>query len=397
MKKYLFLILGLCSLKLLLAQTSFQWAKRIGGTSVDNGNSIAVDASGNVYTTGCFADTVDFDPGPGTYTLTTDGSFDAFISKIDAAGNFVWAKKTGGPGTQMGQAITLDAFGNVYTTGYFLDTVDFDPGPATFTLGCGLYDAFVLKLDAAGNFVWAKQFGGTSDDRGYSIALDASGNVYTTGFFQGTADFDPGPGTFTLGAPSSNLDAFISKLDAAGNFLWAKQLSGTGTEFGTSIDIDPSGNVYSTGYFNGTTDFDPGPGTFNLSAPSSNLDVFISKLDAAGNFLWAKRIGDIWDDRGKVITTDASGNVFATGRFSGTVDFDPGSGTFTLTASANFNDFILKLNGAGNFVWAKQLSPTIAGLTLDAAGNIYTAGYFTSQHDFDPGPGTFYINSAGLS
>ena len=125
-------------------------------------------------------------------------------------------------------------------------------------------------------FEWAKQMGGTSDDYGRSIAIDASGNVYSTGSFQGTTDFDPGAGVFNLTSAGVE-DIYIQKLDANGNFIWAKQMGGSGGDFGLSIDIDGSGNVYSTGKFEGTVDFDPGAGVFNFTSAGSS-DIYTQKL-----------------------------------------------------------------------------------------------------------------------
>ena len=148
-----------------LCAQSCNFAGQFGGTSNDYGNSIAVDASGNIYTTGYFAGTVDFDPSAGTYNLTSAGGNDIFISKLDASGNFVWAKQLGGTNDEKGNSIVVDASGNIYTTGNFAGTVDFDPGAGTFGLAStGNYDIFISKLDASGYFVWAKKMGGTSSD-----------------------------------------------------------------------------------------------------------------------------------------------------------------------------------------------------------------------------------------
>jgi hypothetical protein len=116
---------------------------------------------------------------------------------------------------------------------------------------------------------------------GLSIAVDATGNVYTTGYFEGTADFDPGAGTTNL-ISAGNLDYFVSKLDPSGNFLWAKSIGGSSNEVGYSIAVDSSGNVYTTGYFAGTADFDPGAGTSNLTSVGGN-DVFVLKLSPSGD------------------------------------------------------------------------------------------------------------------
>jgi hypothetical protein len=382
------------------AAGNFVWAKAMGGTGIEVGYSITIDASGNILTTGNFNGTADFDPGAGTFNLTSAAaSNDIFISKLDATGNFVWAKAMGGANTDIGRSIATDAWGYVYTTGMFVNTVDFDPGAGTFNLtSAGIADIFVSKLDAAGNFVWAKAMGGTGFDIGYSIALDASGNVYTTGKFESTADFDPGVGTFNLTSAGVE-DIFISKLDAAGNFVWAKSMGGTSYDHGYSIALDASGNVYTTGIFGDTIDFDPGVGTFNLTA-AGQLDIFISKLDAAGNFVWVKAMGGANTDIGRSITVDASGNVYTTGEFGGTVDFDPGAGTFNLN-SGDGRIFISKLDAAGNFVWANAIGginmANCYSIALDASGNVYTTGHFGGTADFDPGAGIFNLTAVGGS
>jgi len=217
-------------------------AKSMGGTSFDSGRSITTDASGNVYTTGYFQNTVDFNPGSGVSNLVSNGSYDIFISKLDANGNFIWAKSMGGTSSDYGYSITTDASGNVYTTGSFAGTVDFDPGSGVSNLvSNGSSDIFIQKLDANGNFLWAKSMGGTSYDSGTSITTDASGNVYTTGTFTGIVDFDPSFSISNLN--SSGGYTFIQKLDANGNFIWAEQVNNLASK---SINIDANGNLYIT-------------------------------------------------------------------------------------------------------------------------------------------------------
>jgi hypothetical protein len=369
-----------------------------GGASSDQGNSIAVDSSGNLYTTGYFEGTVDFDPGAGTSNLTSAGGSDVFVSKLDSSGNFVWAKSFGGTSSDIGNSIAVDSSGNVYTTGFFEGTVDFDPGAGTSNLtSAGDSDVFVSKLNSSGNFVWAKGLGGTSSDFGFSIAVDSSGNVYTTGSFAGTADFDPGAGTTTL-TSAGNVDVFVSKLNSSGNFVWAKGLGGASFDSGNSIAVDSSGNLYTTGYFEGTVDFDSGAGTNNLTS-AGGADVFVSKLDSSGNFVWAKSFGGTSSDIGQSIAVDSSGNVYTTGYFQGTADFDPGTGTTTLTSAGNVDVFVSKLNSSGNFVWAKGFGGDAFdygnSIAVDSSGNLYTTGYFQGTVDFDPGTETSTLTSAG--
>jgi len=382
------------------ASGNFLWAKAIGGSGGDGGNSISTDSAGNLYITGYFNATADFDPGAGTVTYTSAGDGDVFITKLDASGNLLWAKAIGGTGNDWGISIATDIAGKVYTTGHFYGTADFDPGAGILNLtSAGNIDVFVSKLDASGNFLWAKAIGGTGSDIGFSIATDGAGNVYTTGYFNATADFDPGTNTFNLTSEDDN-DIFISKLDASGNFLWAKKMGGKGGDRGYSIAIDGAGNVYTTGYFNATADFDPGTETFNLTSEDDN-DIFISKLDAFGNFLWARAMGGLSGDGGNSIATDGAGNVYTTGYFKNTVDFDPGEGIFNLISAGGNDIFISKLDASGNFLWAGAIGGASNdmgnSITTDSAGNVYTTGYFRGAIDFDIQAGTFILPSSGGS
>jgi hypothetical protein len=386
---------------------NFVWAKRIGSTGFDEGWGIAVDLTGNVYISGHYQNTVDFDPGAGVSNHTASGG-DIFIIKLDTNGNFVWGVSMGsaGIGDEYGYGITTDASGNVYTTGVFTSIVDFNPGAGIFNLtSAGNYDVFISKLDTDGNFIWAKQLGGTQSDNGRSIALDGSGNIYTSGYFRGTADFDPGAATFNITSTSVFYDVFVSKLDPSGNFVWAKNMGGAEDDLAQSIAIDPTGNVYTTGYFFATADFDPGAATFNLTAAGSSADIFISKLDASGNFLWAKSFGNAnpYPCFGRAITTDGSGNVYATGAFEGTIDFDPGASIFELKTAADDDIFILKLSPAGNFIWAGSMGyvdnddDSGRAIKVDASGNIYTTGDYrainaSGNTDFDPGSCVFNLS-----
>ena len=407
MLKNLLLLIIILSVSVSAFAQNFQWAKRLSGNNNEQALSITVDAAGSVYTTGGFVGTVDFDPGPANYNLTAVGNADMYISKLDALGNFLWAKQISGALSLFPtpNSIIVDAVGNVYVTGKYAGTIDFNPGAGVSNLsyvpGAGTSDIFVTKLDASGNFAWAKSMGGANHDVANAINVDASGNVYTTGWFNGTSDFDPGAATYNL-TTTFFYDVFISKLDASGNFIWAKSFGGFSYEAAASIAVDVFGNVYTTGYFNGTVDFDPGAGVTNLSTVGTNYsDAFISKLNSAGNFVWAKKVGGTGGEYSAGITTDAAGNVFTTGYYESTVDFDPGAAVFNLVSSGGLDVFISKLDAAGNFVWAKSIGGTSndnpSGITLDALGNVYTAGYFNGTADFDPGAGPYNLVSVSPS
>ncbi|MDP4265503.1 MAG: SBBP repeat-containing protein [Bacteroidota bacterium] len=405
MKSITFTFYACLILTLTASSQTLSWARQMGGTSDDMAFSIAVDAAGNQYITGYFAGTADFDPGPGTFNLTSPGGdVDIFVVKLDATGNFIWAKQMGGSIGDAGKSIAVDASGNVYITGSFSGTSDFDPGPGIFNLtSAGSWDIFICKLNSSGNFLWAKRFGAsTQEDHGNAITVDASGNVYATGSFKGTIDFDPGPGTYPLTA--DYIDVFVLKLDASGNFIWAKKMGGIFTDVGNSIAVDASGNVYTTGYFVATADFDPDPATYYLVYGTGDEDGFISKLDASGNFVWVKHFSPHTYDNcySNGIAVDASGNVYTTGSFKGTTDFDPGPGTFNLVANGLNDGFVCKLNSSGDFVWAKksggcQEEDYGTSVAVDASGNVYTTGVFQYYADFDPGTGIYELHADGAT
>ena len=387
---------------------SLEWVRQMGGAGADNCFSVDVDDSGNVYTTGIFMDTSDFDPDIDTFNLISFGGSDIFVQKLDASGNLVWVRQIGGTDGERSLAIVADASGNVFITGYFKGTVDFDPGPETFNLtstswyGPLANDIFVLKLDALGNLVWAKQMGGFESDIGNSIEIDDSGNVFTTGHFNGTADFDPGPGIFNLSASGSfgNHDIFILKLDTDGNFVWVKQIGGAEDDNGQSLKVDNLGNIFVTGTFSESVDFDPGPDTFIINAVGER-DIFVLKLNAAGSLIWVKQMGGIGEDIGESIDLDNLANVYITGSFQGTVDFDPGDAIFNLNAGEKPDVFIQKLDVSGNLLWVKQIGG--AGkdrgrsIAVDLIGNVYISGYFKETVDFDPGDAIFNLSSTGLN
>ncbi len=401
-KKYL-LLLYLISFQIHLSAQSldYKWGKSIGGTSFDESRSITIDAFGNTYTTGYFSGTVDFDPNSGIYNLTSTATDAIYISKLDAAGNFVWAKAIGGtPNSNFGNSIKVDANGNVYVTGFFSSTADFDPGIGTANLiSNGIFDAFILKLDNNGDYMWAKNFGNTQYSRSNALEIDQQGNVLLTGYFVGTIDFDPSPNVFNLNTNGIG-DVFVLKLDAGGNFVWAKNVGGANFDIGNCITTDSNGNVYIVGDYEGAVDFDPSASIFNLT-PDSAAGVFLLKLDLNGNFIWAKNLGGRIANVGRSIAVDSFGNIYATGYFDKTSDFDPSTSAYNLTPNGPYDIFLLKLNSLGAFVWVKQIGGANVdvgrSLFLDSYGHIYYTGFFSGTVDFNTGLGTYNLYDNGFS
>ncbi|MBN8692675.1 MAG: SBBP repeat-containing protein [Bacteroidetes bacterium] len=381
---------------------NFIWSKQLGGTSNDKALDCAVDAAGNIYATGTFSGTADFDPGPGTYTMTSFGSYDVFVVKLDASGNFVWANQMGGTGYDKANSIIIDGSGNVLTTGAFLNTADFDPGPSVYTLTASINSStFVSKLDPSGIFLLATSIGaspGTTE--AYTIRNDATGNVFLSGIITQTVDLDPGPGTYTL-ASAGQFDAFIMKLDPGLNFLWARKFGSTNWDVPFGMDVDAAGCVYTCGYVELIVDMDPGPGVYTPTQFGAQ-DYYVNKLDGNGNFIWAKRMGSPGSECGNAVWLDANANLYLTGQFTSTIDFDPGPGVNNMISAGFADIFIHKLDSSGAFVWSKRIGSTSnehgQDITADPSGNIYLTGIFTSPVvDFDPSPAVFNYSVSGSS
>jgi len=387
--KFIALLLSsLLHISFLFSQViNLEWANHIGSNFSSKCKSITTDALGNVYSIGFFYNGLDLDPGPGVYYISAYGGCDIYIQKLDADGNFVWAKNMSSFTNDAGISIAVDNIGNVYATGNFRNITNFDPGIDDYLqTSVGNTDVFVLKLDTDGNFVWAKSMGGFSNDSGNSIVVDELGYVFTTGYFNGSVDFDPGIGVTTL-TSNGYEDVFVQKLDTDGNFVWAKSFGGLGYDFSNSIAVDTSGNVYSTGTFQNSVDFNSGLGQYTLTS-SGYQNGFIHKLDSNGDFVWVKQIKSIGSVSSNSIGVDTSGDVYTTGSFNDTTDFDPGLGILNhIPAGAN-DIFIQKLNGNGDLVWIKQIGDITnaygRSLTLDEVGNVYITGEFSGMVDFNP-------------
>lgn len=381
---------------------NFLWVRQFGSSSTEYGKSIVVDAEGNIIVTGGFNGSIDLDPGPANVNYTTAGLYDFFICKLDESGNFLWGSKWGGTSKEdFCNGITVDTDGNIYAVGSFYGNVDFDPSISVNVMSASYIDAFVFKLNSSGKLVWAKKMGGSYREVSTAVTVDANGYVYITGDFRGlNSDFDPGPGTFYLNTYGDS-DQFICKLDSFGNFVWATQLTSAAYDFSTpkSISVDINGNVYTAGAFEGYTDFDPGTAVVAMRS-NGYFDGYITKFDASGNFLWAKNLGGCANtDYATCLKLDNSGNVYITGIFQYVGDFDPGPGIFNLTGIGNIDIYLVKLTSNGDFIWAKNIGGGYNDLSydmhVDAVGNIYLLGTFSSGVDFDFGSNVFGLLAAG--
>lgn len=346
------------------------WAKRAGGTGSDIATSIGVDAFGNIYLTGTFSSSIIHFEGI-TLSNTLAGSFDVFIAKYDSSGNVIWAKSIGGPNNDVANNIFVDRNSNIYLTGYFVsDSIAFG-NTVLINSGGNNCDIFTVKMDSAGNTLWAKSAGGTDQDVGYSICVDNNFNVYVTGYFLSyTISF----GTTTLTNSYMNSDdIFIAKYDSFGNLIWAKDAGGIDDDVSYGICADVQGSIYITGiFFSPAISFDSI--TFNSLGGG---DVYIAKYDSGGNILWVRSGGGTDNDIGTSITSDLNNNIYCTGYFkSSTFTFGPNT---LYNLGANSDDiFAIKLDSSGNVLWDISAGGNSDdwGLSInsDVNNNIYITG-----------------------
>lgn len=379
---------------------NFVWVKTIGGPNTEIGRGITTDTAHNVFVTGYYNDTVDFNPDTGVYSMNSNGGSDIFILKLDPMGDFLWAKSFGSSNDDSGFDLVSDDSGNVYIAGEYKGTVDFDPDTSSFYLTSnGNKDIFLLKLDPSGNFVWAKSFGSNNIDEKPAIDIDSQNNIFLTATHAGTFDGNPNSGTHTLTSKGSR-DFFVVKLSSSGSFLWANNTGGIDYDYSKGIEVDIFDNIYITGGFGKTVDFDPGSGIYNLATDnnSNSEDIFIQKLNSGGNFLWARRIGGYGVHYGVDITSDTLGNPIITGVFTENIDANPGSGTYNLIHIGSNDHFISKFDTSGNFIWARAFNTNgddySHSLAIDPNNNsILSTGEFSAGIDFDPTTNTHYVSS----
>ncbi|CAN5795966.1 hypothetical protein BH11BAC4_BH11BAC4_06510 [soil metagenome] len=404
-------LLLLCSFFASAQLPQLQWANSIGEISDnDMGIKLLPDNNGNLFFYGRFSGTVDFDPGPGIANLTAGGNADIVIGKYNPSGGLIWVKKIGGSiiATNNGHLMvpydaTVDGTGNLYITGLYVGIVDIDPSAASYLLdpppGIGGERVFVASYTNNGDFRWGFGYGwvdylGGYWNAGYSIKTDHAGDVVVSGMFHHTCDFDPSAATYELTAHGMYMDIFFAKYSAAGNFIFAKSIYGSGIEdTPTDMIIDSSNNIYLCGYMDMTADFDPSPATASITCNGGGGDLFLAKYNSSGNYQWAFATGDPSGyDVATGLALDHDGNICMMGYFRNTVDFDPSAGTLNLTATgtSNADAFISKYSSAGNMLWAKSFGgvnhENTGSILIDTYGRIIVTGDFPGSCDFDPSP-----------
>ncbi|MEO6190948.1 MAG: SBBP repeat-containing protein [Saprospiraceae bacterium] len=378
------------------------WAVGMGGIGPDRCTSSAVDSKDNIYITGAFRDTVDFNSGDANFRKVSAGSNDVFIAKLNSEGNLVWVKQIKGKLDDTGKSITVDSDGNVFLTGVFQSSIEFEGSPQFNMTTVRNYDVFIAKLDADGNFIWAKQIGGTGDDIANTITVDPSNQIIVMGTYNSDIDFDPGVNVFKLLQTGVYPNMFVLKLNGNGEFVWAKQIASENIVIPYTAKTDPLGNIYSIGTFRSKVDFDPDANIFNLTSPGVSGDAFILKLNKDGNLVWAKQIGGRLNEIGLGLTLDSDNNIYTTGCYEEGADFDPGPNEFIMHTNGieNNNDiFISKLNSNGEFLWAGSINGDLEDIgfsvCVDKNLRIHSTGIFSGNVVFKLNNDSTWMTSNG--
>lgn len=433
---------------------TYEWTRTLVSDWTSSGNRVVYNPNdGHIYTTGFFANTVDFEPSDGIENHKSSGWVDWYVWKLDSSGlygNGGWSLVGGGPeGHDIIYDIAFDRDNNLYIagsidtaiglpnifiakynqdrqvqwahafddvnsiatslalssdhksifiTGRFRDSIDFDPGVGSdIHISDGFWDVFVMKLSIDGDYLWTKQFGGVGEVQGKNITVDINDNIYISGVFNGILDFDDfdlGPGRDNHTSKGSN-DVFIMNLKSDGSLAWAKTFGGTGNDMvgykeGGSMLVAKD-MMYLVGRFEHEVDFDPGVGV-DMRTPNGKADAYILSLDLNGNYNWVKTFGGSKSAVCEGITRWKE-EIYVTGHFAGTVDFDPGTGVDEHTAAGDGDLFIAKYDSKNDYLWTKTVgSPTgiVNGhsIAIDNQGGIYVSGDFKYVTDFNPDSGS---------
>ncbi len=360
-------------------KSGYNWTYTFGGINMDSVNDSIIDSYGNIYLTGSFSETVDFDPTSVEDNRSSNGGTDIFLVRINADGTYGWTYNVGGNDNDVSYGVALDNDNNPIITGTFSRNVDFNNSVNTYYgTSLGRSDIFVVKVSKRGTFQWLYTAGGNMYDEGRAITSDSTG-LYITGTFDQTVQFNNEDNN-SIFTTNGGLDIFITKLNFNGSYGWTKTFGGTGYEEVNSIAIN-SNKLLVSGKFRGTVDFDTQNDGGELSNNNDDQNTFIVSFDNNGIFSWVKSL-EGGDSTTNKIKFDSTGNIFLGGKFAGTVDFDPSSGVNSSSATGFGNAFLLKLDNNGNYIWKYIL--TSSGESLINSfdfnnGNIYLSGAFSGN------------------
>jgi hypothetical protein len=398
MKKNL-LLAGLFYSGTVLGQNAFlqiEHLNQIGDTGFDELTQIEVDASGNYYIFGHVGNgTFDMDFGPGTFNITTTTTT-PILAKYDSNGDFIWAKSFSNNSLGYGNSLTLDAAGAIYVGGQYNGSLDMNPGAATNYINSTGLGAYLIKLDANGNFLHG--FGHDGGSNIYDIAVKGN-SLYCGGFFQNIIDFDPSASTVNKTAVDGK-DAFLLGLDTALNFQSVYELSGTNDQEIVEVEIGSSNDIYAAGNFYGTMDTDNTGNTNNMTS-NGTVDVFLITF-SGGIPSVQYQLGGSAEDNVYSMELSATDEIFVGGFFGTTVDFNPAGGVNDVTVVGGYDAFLVKFSSNWTYQWVYTVGSTgfidfVQGIDIDSNNDVYFTCGTQIVTDFDPGVGNTNFSGLGSS
>ncbi|MGR6088644.1 MAG: T9SS type A sorting domain-containing protein [Arcticibacter sp.] len=434
MKRGKLLLTTLCMLIAIASKAqTVSWAYGVGNTGSDQGYDISHDALGNVYVTGWFSGSIQF----GNQTLVSFGLQDIFLASYDNSGNLNWVQQAGSVANDVGAGIATAPNGDTYITGWFKDTCDFS---GSTVVSNGNYDMFIAKYNAAGaiqwvgsgggaiddygnrvaftsdggdtiagsfkstfsasgmqmtsngnrdilvchysangQLEWMKGIGGSSEDRAYGIEQDGNGDYYITGVFGDVVDFDG-----TVLTCNSLFATYLAKLSAQGNVIWALKGDAFANDFarGFGVKVDPQGNVVTNGFFSGTLIM--GGATLLASGGQYDQDSYLIKFSPSGSLLWARHAGGSSTDQATDLHITSSNEILEVGFLHDLATFN----NTTVNAAGQADCFVSKYDAAGNLLSVSTFGGAGNeygyGISADDNGSIYITGVFTGACQMGP-------------
>lgn len=360
------------------------WMRTIGGAGEDLAFRIKSDHEDNLFLTGSFERVLAFEENSDTHTLESAGKEDMFLAKFDRDGKIVWSIQSGGTQSDQGVGLTIDTQGYIYVSGFFEGTAFFGKQRQTTLTSNGQLDVYVAKYTPTGELVWARSLGGAKKDIAPGIAVNGKGEVYITGVTRGPGAFLAVDADIIRGMPQGQDDLFIARFSAEGELNQIIYSGGRGFDAGNAIDVDASGNIYITGYFEDEAVFTDANNT-PYEIKGRSFDLFVAKYKPNGSLAWTQTAGGDRGDNAYDISVNKQGNIYVTGLFRKSADFT-GNKLADLEGTGEANAFVARYNTNGRIAGLKMINGDKsegASIATNANGDVFLTGLFFRAATFD--------------
>jgi len=379
----------------------YGWTAAIGAEGFDQARGVATDDAGNVYVVGGFEQTVDFDPSKRKDKIKAkgrEGFPDIYLTTYSPEGLYRWTARMAGSGNDIGKAAALTPPGDIILTAIFSKKVDFNPTKRKDKhKSNGSSDVSITLLHADGSYGWTRTIGGPGEESPFGVTADNDGNIFVTGYFMLTVDFDPGRGVDQHTSNGAE-DIFVTKLGPDGSYHWTRTFGGSFFDVPHGIATDADGNVITVGDFREQVDFDPTEGE-DIRQAVGESDFFVTKYGPDGCYLWTRTVGGVDREEVNGVGLDADGKIYAAGFFFGTVDFDPTGGVDQRISHGSADVFITSLTADGSYRWTRTIGglggDSALGIDISDSGELASVGSYSLTVDFDPGEGVDERTSNG--